>query len=99
MSMLVNKILFLQITDSDWPQVMRVFPLLDWHYSHIWDYLLYFKVPYCSLYDIGYTSLGNVENTIKNPSLLWHDVLQEKKVYLPAYKLLESEKERNGRLT
>lgn len=74
-----------------------MFPLLDWHYSYIWDYLLYFNVPYCSLYDMGYTSVGNVKNTVRNPSLLAYDILQEKEVYLPAYKLLDGTKERNGR--
>lgn len=87
----------LQMTDADWPQVMRVSPLLDWHYSHIWDYLLYFRVPYCTLYDKGYTSLGNMKNTIRNTSLRVYDVFQEQEVYLPACKLMDATKERNGR--
>lgn len=85
------------MTDPDWPQVVRVSPLLDWHYSYIWDYLLYFRVPYCSLYNDGYTSLGNMKNTLRNPSLLYYDVLQDKEVYLPAYKLMNAKEERNGR--
>lgn len=85
------------MTDSDWPQIMRVLPLLDWHYSYIWDYLLYFVVPYCSLYDEGYTSLGNVKNTVRNPSLLTYNVLEGKEIFLPAYKLTDAEKERYGR--
>jgi len=85
-----------QMTDPNWPQVMRVSPLLEWHYSEIWDYLLHLGVPYCSLYDRGYTSLGSVTNTIKNPSLLVDDLKTE--VYLPAYKLLDASKERNGRI-
>ncbi|KAK4872913.1 hypothetical protein RN001_014942 [Aquatica leii] len=84
------------MTDSNWPQIMRVSPLLDWHYSQIWDYLLLMKVPYCSLYDAGYTSLGNSTNTIPNPYLL---VDNEQKKYLPAYKLLDGSKERSGRKT
>ncbi|RZC39368.1 FAD synthase [Asbolus verrucosus] len=86
-----------QMTDPNWPQIMRVSPLLDWHYSDIWDYLLFYKVPYCKLYDMGYTSLGNTVNTTKNPSLIYHDQFDGKEMYLPAYKLLKETKERNGR--
>lgn len=85
------------MTDPDWPQVMRVSPLLDWHYSYIWDYLLYFRVPYCTLYDEGYTSLGNMKNTVRNTCLRAYDVFQEQEVYLPACKLMDAKKERNGR--
>lgn len=54
-------------------------------------------MPYCSLYDEGYTSLGNVTNTIRNPSLISYDVVEEKEVYLPAYKLMNALEERKGR--
>ncbi|XP_066256332.1 uncharacterized protein [Euwallacea similis] len=86
---------FLQMTDSDWPQVMRCSPFLNWHYTDIWDYILYYNVPYCKLYDYGYTSLGNAVNTIRNPNLLFFD--GEKNVYLPAYKMLKEKNERSGR--
>lgn len=89
--------ILLQMTDSDWPQVMRVSPLLDWHYSEIWDYLLHLKVPYCSLYDMGYTSLGSRNNSISNPALTIYDPLKDCKTYLPGYKLLNASLERNGR--
>ena len=86
-----------QMTDSNWPQIMRVSPLLDWHYSDIWDYLLYYKVPYCKLYDMGFTSLGNTVNTMRNPSLICFDKAEVKDVHLPAYKLLRENTERDGR--
>lgn len=76
---------------------MRVSPLLDWHFTDIWDYLLFYKIPYCELYDLGYTSLGNASNTVKNSSLLFYDVKLEKNVYLPAYKMLNEAEERTGR--
>ncbi|PKI84262.1 Fad1p [Malassezia vespertilionis] len=50
-------------------------------------------VPYCSLYDQGYTSLGSTFNTEKNPRLL--DAATH--TYLPAYKLLDCAWERAGR--
>lgn len=86
------------MTDHNWPQVMRVSPLLDWHYSEIWDYLLYYHVPYCNLYDEGYTSLGSVHNTIKNPNLLYNMDEEDSETYLPAYKLLDGNSERSGRI-
>jgi FAD synthetase len=86
-----------QMTDANWPQIMRVSPLLDWHYCDIWDYLLYYKVPYCTLYDMGFTSLGNTENTTRNPSLIYRDQFEEKEMYLPAYKMWKENTERNGR--
>ncbi|KAJ8971276.1 hypothetical protein NQ317_001178 [Molorchus minor] len=86
-----------QMTDPDWPQIMRVNPVLDWHYSDIWDYLLYYKVPYCELYDMGFTSLGNILNTTRNPNLIYHDLRHGSDVYLPAYKMLDEDKERSGR--
>ncbi|XP_025831466.1 FAD synthase-like isoform X2 [Agrilus planipennis] len=86
-----------QMTDPNWPQIMRVSPLLDWHYSFIWDYLLDLQVPYCKLYDQGYTSIGSRLNTKLNPYLYYHDPKQNIKKYLPAYKLLDVTKERSGR--
>eukprot|EP00953_Heterococcus_sp_UTEX-ZZ885_P036944 19016-Heterococcus_DN1.PRE.1 len=46
---------------SDWmPPFMRVNPILDWEYG---------QLPYPSLYDKGYTSLGVVDDTLRNPAL------------------------------
>lgn len=86
-----------QMTDQNWPQIMRASPILDWHYSQIWDYLLHLKIAYCSLYDKGYTSLGDTMNTIPNPFLVINEGDSEKR-YLPAYKLLDALQERSGRL-
>ncbi|KAK9882595.1 hypothetical protein WA026_022223 [Henosepilachna vigintioctopunctata] len=86
-----------QMTDPDYPEVMRVSPLLNWSYFQIWNYLLYYKISYCTLYDMGYTSLGNIDNTVRNPFLLYNDVMDGQDKYLPAYKLLKEDSERYGR--
>ncbi|XP_026838110.1 probable FAD synthase isoform X2 [Drosophila erecta] len=59
----------MQPTDNDWPPLMRLNPLLEWSYHDVWHYIHMNSVPYCSLYDRGYTSIGNRSNTVPNPQL------------------------------
>lgn len=87
------------MTDAGWPQVMRVSPLLNWHYAQIWQYLRNYQVPYCCLYDQGFTSLGSVVNTIPNPALKYRNICKNEVTYMPAYKLIDGSLERSGRVT
>lgn len=42
----------------------------------VWQFLRGAHIPYCSLYDRGYTSIGTTANTIPNPALLVNDTYQ-----------------------
>lgn len=50
----IEKLNYFQMTDKDWPQVMRINPILDWNYHDVWEFLITLKIPYCSLYDGGF---------------------------------------------
>jgi 3'-phosphoadenosine 5'-phosphosulfate sulfotransferase (PAPS reductase)/FAD synthetase len=57
-------------TSLNWPPMMRVCPALDLTYSDVWAVLRSANLPFCSLYSEGYTSIGSIHDTHKNPSLL-----------------------------
>ena len=38
-------------SSEGWPQFMRVFPILDWDYHDVWNYLRAGDKIYCKLYD------------------------------------------------
>lgn len=82
----------MQITDNGWPVFYRIHPLLNWTYMDIWSYLINKKVTYCSLYDKGYTSIGDMKSTMPNPMLKTTDGKFE-----PAFKLENQQYERLGR--
>ncbi|KAI8945632.1 phosphoadenosine phosphosulfate reductase [Xylaria longipes] len=82
-------------TDGGWPDFMRVHPVIDWHYAEIWAFIRHLEIPYCPLYDRGYTSLGGTTDTQPNPNLKKHD--KNGVGFLPAYKLIGDDEERLGR--
>ncbi|XP_076370970.1 FAD synthase-like isoform X2 [Tachypleus tridentatus] len=84
-----------QETDHDWPPFMRISPLLHWGYHDVWGFLRTLHIPYCSLYDRGYTSLGNRANTRPNSRLLVQEDNHSR--YRPAYMLKDPSEEREGR--
>ena len=78
---------------------MRVHPVIDWHLGEIWTFLKAEELQplsYCSMYDEGYTSLGGVGDTLRNP-LLKREGKGGELVYAPAFELGEDGGERLGR--
>uniref|UniRef100_A0AC35U5F8 PAPS_reduct domain-containing protein n=1 Tax=Rhabditophanes sp. KR3021 TaxID=114890 RepID=A0AC35U5F8_9BILA len=99
-------------TSNDWPQFLRVCPIFEWSYSNVWEAITKFNIPYLNLYDMGYTSLGEKNSTVKNPALkisqnsngeklnaLTNDLSDKKDQdkYLPAYMLKDETLERDNR--
>ncbi|KAI2626226.1 adenine nucleotide alpha hydrolases-like protein [Xylaria nigripes] len=82
-------------TDRGWPDFMRVHPVIDWHYADVWAFIRHLGIPYCPLYDKGYTSLGGTEDTQPNPHLRRQP--ENGGGFLPAYELVGDEEERLGR--
>ncbi|XP_050434345.1 FAD synthase isoform X3 [Adelges cooleyi] len=93
-----TKLQFFQNTDPGWPPLIRVQPLINWNYETVWSFLRQFSIPYCCLYDKGYTSLGNKSNSKPNPHLKYIDEETREIKYLPAFLLQNVKSERQSRL-
>lgn len=83
-------------TDNDWPKFMRINPILNWSYTQVWDFIRELNIPYCDLYNQGYSSLGTKTDTRKNSSLLRFNENGEP-YYLPAWSLTKLHEERSSR--
>ncbi|EED95802.1 predicted protein, partial [Thalassiosira pseudonana CCMP1335] len=82
------------------PPFLRVNPILNWTYGHVWHFLRVFELPYCSLYDDGYTSLGTVKDTLPCPALKkGSNDTNGGEEYWPAYMLKDWSQERAGRVS
>lgn len=55
--------------DKGWPDILRVMPIYMWTYEQIWSFIIQNQLPYCSLYNIGYTYVGDKANSLSNPFL------------------------------
>lgn len=61
------------------------------------QFIRHLGIPYCSLYDRGYTSLGGTTDTHPNPALVQGEKELGQKTFRPAYELIEDDAERLGR--
>lgn len=59
----------IQRTDANWPDFLRLQPILHWKLANVWSFLLYSNEPICGLYSLGLTSIGSISNTLPNPHL------------------------------
>lgn len=80
-------------TDPSWPPLCRVNPILEFNYHDIWRFLRIYNLPYCSLYDKGFTSIGTIDDTTTN-ELLWDTRLKR---YTHPWLLSHGKYERIGR--
>eukprot|EP00461_Guttulinopsis_vulgaris_P001792 UN01792 len=55
--------------DKGWPAVDRANSILSWSYTQVWNFLLDFQLPYCKLYELGFSSLGSIDRSLPNPYL------------------------------
>ncbi|GAM85064.1 hypothetical protein ANO11243_030670 [Dothideomycetidae sp. 11243] len=92
------KLKYFDPTDRGWPSFMRLHPVIDWHYSEIWTFIRHLDIPYCELYDLGYTSLGGTTDTHPNPALkITGSEESGETKFRPAYELVEDDEERLGK--
>lgn len=101
-----DKLTHKDMTDKDWPEFMRIHPIINWTYSQVWRFLRALEVNYCSLYDQGYTSLGSTYDTYPNPALKVEPDGDNHShphcgaaMFKPAYELQDGSLERCGRIT
>jgi hypothetical protein len=80
-------------TDASWPSLVRVNPILGFHYHDIWEIIRIYGLPYCELYNRGFTSIGSVDDTTTN-ELLW---IPFSKRYARPWHLSSGKYERLGR--
>lgn len=85
-------------SSSYMPPFMRVNPIIHWNYGQVWQFLRGFHLPYCSLYEEGYTSLGNCKDTLKNPALFAPGDGENEGRYRGAWMLTQYDLERAGRI-
>lgn len=81
-----------QTSTYPFPKFMRIFPVFNFGYNEIWRLILSSGLDYLPLYDKGYSSIGNKDNTKINSFLFDND----RKIY-PAWYLKQEESERQFR--
>lgn len=65
-----------------------------WSQLTLQQFIRRLQIPFCDLYNRGFTSLGGVTNTRPNPALA---VSGSPSVFRPAYELRDDDEERLGR--
>lgn len=72
-------------------------PIINWEDEDVWEFIHKYNVPYCKLYDQGYTRLGCIGCPMRYRAA---DELEKyptyKRAYLRAFERMERERERRG---
>lgn len=71
----------IQPTDSNWPDFIRLQPLLHWKLTNIWSFLLYSGEPISGLYGVGFTSIGSINSTMPNPHLKESNIVSRESMF------------------
>lgn len=61
------------------------------------QFIKHLNIPYCPLYDMGYTSLGGTNDTKPNPALRLPGSTPIQPKFRPAHELILDDEERLGR--
>ena len=93
---ILNEKELVHISDSGYPEFIRLYPIFDFDYYDIWGLILLCKFPYPKLYDNGYSSLGRKSKTFLNENLKL--TVNNENIYLPAYCLNKIGTEREYRI-
>ncbi|KAK6147060.1 hypothetical protein DH2020_017972 [Rehmannia glutinosa] len=83
--------------DNSFNFIDTSFTLITCGQRDVWAFLLTCKVPYCSLYDRGYTSIGSIHDTVPNVLLSLSKSSSSEDKFKPAYLLSDGRLERAGR--
>lgn len=70
-----------QVSDGNYPNFTRIYPIFQFDYNEVWRLILQTDYSYLKLYDYGFTSLGRKSKTLKNGSLLKSEFLEKNKEY------------------
>ena len=74
-------------------------PIIDWSNDEVWEFIHYYNVPYCSLYDEGYKRLGCIGCPMggtKHMKAVFERYPKYEKLYLRAFDKMLIEREKAG---
>lgn len=76
-------------------------PIIDWQDEDVWEFIHRYGVPYCSLYDEGFTRLGCIGCPLCSTKDREHELIRWPKykgAYFKAFERMLAERKRRGRL-
>ena len=77
-------------------------PIIEWTDEDVWDFIKAEGIPYCSLYNEGFTRLGCVACPLAGRKDREHELIRWPKIkdaYMHAFSEMIKERERKGKLT